>query len=322
MQHNTTSKDKKVASRSSRRVRTGPQSGNTLQYASDDTESEMVRQPFLSADRSSSSRSATAANATRALVGRLYQGLAQKFRKKKNRDHYHHHAHGQQTDDSIRVNVPIRMMFSTLAIFLVLPLSLFIWKEMHLHPATTGVEFKPNLRKENRDGPDRFPTWMDKVPALSVDVKKEGQVHETTTSNGTKDNTTMTTPHLNSNKEEDVEQNLPEEEEQNKQGGVESSGDATSGDPLLVVTKGTSQDGSRPQDRIPDVLEEQEHLEKHVDVIEDSEDNPGVQQDEEIEDEEMEEEEEEEEEGIDELIELDNAEEVRHSGDEGRRHLQ
>lgn len=114
-----------------------------------------------------SSNSATAASA---LVGRFYHGVKQQLRGTENENkkrggfrHNLHHQQGSKGTDSIRVQIPIRMMLSTLSIFLILPLSMFAWKETHLHPPEElqSIQQNPELRQKNTHSGGRFPTWMD-----------------------------------------------------------------------------------------------------------------------------------------------------------------
>lgn len=173
---NSTAPTRKVASRSSRRTRTG--APRTFSDLSPNSEVSLAEQgttkPLLSPSTIKDNERAVGSSAgTRALMNRWYLGITQKIRdttrkqrqQSRRNDHRHSHHHHQSLDDSIRVQVPMRMMLSTLTIFLVLPLTIFIWKEIHLHPREGAEYFKSGVRQgPERNDPDRFPTWMDKLP--------------------------------------------------------------------------------------------------------------------------------------------------------------
>jgi hypothetical protein len=64
---------------------------------------------------------------------------------------------------AFKVQIPKRMMYYTMMVFLVLPLALFLWKEMHLDnhhrdPATHDL-VKSHLRAHH----DVYPTWMEEA---------------------------------------------------------------------------------------------------------------------------------------------------------------
>jgi hypothetical protein len=64
---------------------------------------------------------------------------------------------------AFKVQVPKRMLYYTILVFLVLPLALFLWKEMHLdnhanHDPATHDLVKSNMRVR---GHDVYPTWME-----------------------------------------------------------------------------------------------------------------------------------------------------------------
>jgi len=58
---------------------------------------------------------------------------------------------------AFRVQIPRRLLYYTAAVFLVLPLFIFGWKETHLHPEQHNVVVKHHLRHHH----DRRPAWMD-----------------------------------------------------------------------------------------------------------------------------------------------------------------
>jgi hypothetical protein len=67
---------------------------------------------------------------------------------------------------AFKVQVPKRMLYYTILVFLVLPLALFLWKEMHLdnhdvhRDPTTHDLVKSNMRGT---GHDVYPTWMEQA---------------------------------------------------------------------------------------------------------------------------------------------------------------
>jgi hypothetical protein len=99
---------------------------------------------------------------------------------------------------AFKVQVPKRMLYYTILVFLVLPLALFLWKEMHLDnhgvPATHDL-VKSNMRGR---GHDVYPTWMEQA----VDTVWNDHDHHDTPANeivGTITNDTKTAdqPHHN-----------------------------------------------------------------------------------------------------------------------------
>jgi hypothetical protein len=73
---------------------------------------------------------------------------------------------------AFKVQVPKRMLYYTMTVFLVLPLALFLWKEMHLdnhdqYPATHDL-VKSNMRGAHGTGHDFYPTWMEETIGSTV----------------------------------------------------------------------------------------------------------------------------------------------------------
>eukprot|EP00977_Amphora_coffeiformis_P004880 scaffold1048_cov90-Amphora_coffeaeformis.AAC.13 len=80
--------------------------------------------------------------------------------------HHHHHHHsstGKSKGKAWHVEIPKRMMFYTLAVFLLLPLTLFYWKETHL-AASSSTTRKENAVVESKiagqQQHDVYPNWF------------------------------------------------------------------------------------------------------------------------------------------------------------------
>jgi hypothetical protein len=72
------------------------------------------------------------------------------------------------------VQIPKRMLLTTLGIFLVLPLLLFFWKETHPEPITTGNEQRMDRKYANhRDSKMKDVTWMEGAGNLTEDIFNE-----------------------------------------------------------------------------------------------------------------------------------------------------
>jgi hypothetical protein len=107
-------------------------------------------------------------------LGRLYKGVTKQWvvqedghsKKRELPHHLHHHNHHRTGMDSIRVQIPFRMMFYTAAVFLVLPLTLFIWKELAI--ANNGVLGEETHQKTVPFVLKHQPTWMDDLPKESA----------------------------------------------------------------------------------------------------------------------------------------------------------
>ncbi len=102
-------------------------------------------------------------------MSRLYQGLLQlrKFRNKAKDEPLPHH-----TKDNVHIQVPLRMMVSTLSIFLIFPLTLFGWRQFH---PTLHVEIRNNSTKGlYNNNHDKFPTWMDEIQLPPLNETKNG----------------------------------------------------------------------------------------------------------------------------------------------------
>lgn len=65
---------------------------------------------------------------------------------------------------AFKVQVPKRMLYYTMTVFLVLPLALFLWKEMHLDNHAANRDPAHDLVKSNMRGHhDVYPTWMEEA---------------------------------------------------------------------------------------------------------------------------------------------------------------
>jgi hypothetical protein len=65
---------------------------------------------------------------------------------------------------AFKVQVPKKMLYYTMTVFLVLPLALFLWKEMHLdnhHESHNNRQYPPELAVKSNGGHDFYPTWME-----------------------------------------------------------------------------------------------------------------------------------------------------------------
>ncbi len=106
-------------------------------------------------------------------ISRLYQGLLQfrKFRNKEKHDSLPHH----HTKDNVHIQIPLRMMISTLSIFLLIPLLLFGWRQLFHPPTVASMEIR-NSSKVLHNNHNKFPTWMDEIqlpPEISDEAKNE-----------------------------------------------------------------------------------------------------------------------------------------------------
>ena len=84
--------------------------------------------------------------------------FAQKFHVKKQPRRF--------TNDAIRVQLPMRMVLTTLSVFLIFPLVLFGWRERQIRITEGEAElFQEKQQQQHHhivDGHERYPTWMDK----------------------------------------------------------------------------------------------------------------------------------------------------------------
>jgi hypothetical protein len=106
-------------------------------------------------------------------------------------DHHHHHHHHPVPANSnnskksnfeiysvrdrrdatakraFKVQVPKKILYYTTTVFLILPLALFLWKELHFHPhhPATHQLVKSNLDRNsnNNHGHEVYPTWMEET---------------------------------------------------------------------------------------------------------------------------------------------------------------
>lgn len=64
---------------------------------------------------------------------------------------------------AFKVQMPRRLLYYTLGVFLVLPVFIFIWKEFHLHPAphNDSVMVKESWTAGRHVGHERFANWME-----------------------------------------------------------------------------------------------------------------------------------------------------------------
>lgn len=114
---------------------------------------------------------------------RLYQGIVslRKFRSKVKNEHLPHH----NNKDNVHIQVPLRMMLSTLSIFLIFPLILFGWRQFHptIRTDLSGVEGAQNFSKALNH--DRFPTWMDEIKLPPLKSFESDISDESAANNGT-----------------------------------------------------------------------------------------------------------------------------------------
>lgn len=98
---------------------------------------------------------------------RLYQGalqLRKSFRsssKAKNEQHLPLHHHNNK--DNVHIQVPVRMMLSTFSIFLILPLTLFAWRQFHPIVVRVVEDNHKSAQNSGIQHHDKFPTWMDEI---------------------------------------------------------------------------------------------------------------------------------------------------------------
>ena len=90
-----------------------------------------------------------------------------------------HHSSGKlKSSKAWHVDIPKRMVWSTAAVFLLLPLTLFYWKETHLASTSDEMESKITLTHTTggggASGHDVFPNWFaDQEPPSNDDAEKE-----------------------------------------------------------------------------------------------------------------------------------------------------
>ena len=100
---------------------------------------------------------------------------------------------------AFKVEVPKRMLYYTILVFLVLPLALFLWKEMHLDnhsrdPATHDL-VKANMRGHRHDV---YPTWMeDTLHSPLWNDPSPNEIGGVTTAAANDTKTTTDQPHHN-----------------------------------------------------------------------------------------------------------------------------
>lgn len=61
---------------------------------------------------------------------------------------------------AFRVQMPTRILLTTLAVFLLLPVTVFLWKEL-VSPSVSGVVVGDTKAHVRRSEPNRFPAWME-----------------------------------------------------------------------------------------------------------------------------------------------------------------
>lgn len=99
----------------------------------------------------------------------LYQSFKQQAKRKKSAVIW-----TKNSNEIWTVEVPKRMLFSTLGVFLVLPLLIFVWKE--LHPArNASSELRGTKQKITHNGKNKYVTWMeDNLPEFNeTEVEQE-----------------------------------------------------------------------------------------------------------------------------------------------------
>ena len=77
---------------------------------------------------------------------------------------YHRDKSDATAKRAFRVQVPMRMIYWTCSIFIILPLTIFLWKEIHLHPIDNLDSRSPRgdgTIGGTRGGRNQFPAWME-----------------------------------------------------------------------------------------------------------------------------------------------------------------
>lgn len=203
-------------------------------------------------------------------MARLYQGIVslqlRKFRGKAKNDHLPLH-----NKDNVHIQVPIRMMFSTLSIFLILPLTLFGWRQFHptvrVDRAVGGAQNSSLALKH-----DRFPTWMDEInlPPLKA---IESEIGESTAKNGT------AILHNQDNQELDIDNESASDESKTENDSSEQARDSIMD---AIETSGEDEANSHFHAAEEDEQIEEGEEDKDEEEVEENEDE-GEEEDEEVE---------------------------------------